>query len=122
MNNADLYATANGLQRRDAEDVIREFFHYVRWSPDGGDSILDVGCGDGDVMINVLQKHLPRNFGKLVGSDLSTKMIEYANTMYRSSKIEFRVMDIASEINLDDRGSYDHLFSFNCLHWVQNQR
>lgn len=47
MDNADLYAHANALQKRDAIIVLREFLPQLSWDNPDGETILDVGCGSG---------------------------------------------------------------------------
>lgn len=121
MFNATLYHTANSLQRRDATDVLNNYLHLVNWRKDGKDVVLDVGCGEGDVTINILQKRLPIGFYSLTGGDLSSEMVDYAKSLYASNKIDFVLMDVMAEPKSEHINKYDHLFSFNCLHWVQDQ-
>ncbi|XP_077286864.1 juvenile hormone acid O-methyltransferase-like [Arctopsyche grandis] len=121
MFNATLYHKANSLQRRDATDVLDKYLHLVQWRKDGKDVVLDVGCGEGDVTINILLKRLPIDFHSLTGGDLSVEMVDYAKNIYATDKINFALMNIVAEPKPEHINKYDHLFSFNCLHWVQDQ-
>ncbi|XP_077302243.1 juvenile hormone acid O-methyltransferase-like [Arctopsyche grandis] len=121
MFNATLYHKANSLQRRDATDVLDKYLHLVKWRKDGKDVVLDVGCGEGDVTINILLKRLPIDFHSLTGGDLSVEMVDYAKSFYATDKIDFILMDIVAEPKPEHINKYDHLFSFNCLNWVQDQ-
>ncbi|KAF2903031.1 hypothetical protein ILUMI_03149 [Ignelater luminosus] len=123
MNQAFLYSKYNGLQKNDATFVLKNYFRLVQWKKDGNDAILDIGCGAGDVTNDLLLPFLPKNFGKLVGVDLSEDMVEFARTRYKSSKISFEQMNIeAEDIPVDFEEAFDHVFSFYCLHWIQDQR
>jgi len=53
-----------------------------------------------------------------VGTDVSQKMIEYANTTYNDKKqIGFEVLDIETK-NLPEKyiSEFDHIFSFHVFH------
>lgn len=125
MHNAELYQDANKMQRRDAEQLIKEYANILKWRPDGSDSILDIGCGSGDVTIDFVLPILPKNFRRLTGFDLSDEMVEYARNKYANPRITFEQFDIGVHLEkqeLRDVEPFDHVVSFYCLHWVQNQR
>lgn len=124
MNRAALYQRSNGLQRRDAKLVIDNYAQCLQWRPDGNDSLLDIGCGSGDVLIDFILPTLPRDFSRLVGVDLSEQMIRHAREQYGHPKISFNRLDISGEIDkyLCNLELFDHITSFYCLHWVQNQK
>lgn len=86
---------------------------------------MDIGCGSGDVTIDFILPLLPLNFKRLVGSDLSDQMIRYAQESYKHPKIAFQKLDIGSgDLTgyLETVEPFDHITSFYCLHWVQNQK
>lgn len=122
MNKAALYQRSNGLQRRDAKQVLDEFGHVLQWR--GGDSLLDIGCGSGDVTIDFILPILPVDFERLIGVDLSEQMVGYAREQYPHSKIAFERFDVSIDVDkqlLRNVEPVDHITSFYCLHWVQNQ-
>lgn len=124
MHKAALYHQSNGLQRRDAEQIITEFASIMHWRSDGGDSVLDIGCGSGDVTIDYLLPVLPKKFQRLVGVDLSGEMVEYARKQYGTSRISFEQFDLGIDLEkqlLRQIEQFDHVVSFYCLHWVQQQ-
>lgn len=103
---------------------MNEFKGKFQWQLDGTDSLLDVGCGSGDVTVDFILPAMPANFHRLVGIDLSNDMIEYANTNFKRENVKFDVFDL--EIDLKNQsfykaGQFDHIISFNCIHWVNNQ-
>lgn len=61
MENAALYSSANGMQKKDAMEILTEFQNKIKWQ--SGMKILDVGCGSGEVTIEIILPHLPK--GKL---------------------------------------------------------
>lgn len=122
---AALYHRSNDVQRRDAKQVLDEFAHLIQWRNDGKDSLLDIGCGTGDVTIDYILPLMPRNFSRLVGVDLSEQMIGHARKIYETEKISFEKLDISISIDeILENGTkpFDHITSFYCLHWVQNQK
>lgn len=93
----------------------------VRWKT--GDSVIDVGCGDGDITVNILLKRFSSDCGRVLGVDISPEMVKHARANYENDTVSFQQMDIESAIDASDkRGVFDHVFSFDCLHWVQDQK
>lgn len=125
MNQACLYHRANQVQRHDAEQIIKEYAQKFYWRFDGTDTLLDVGSGSGDVLMDFILPVMPCKFKRIVGLDLSPKMVNYAHNYYsKQENCDFRVLDIGTKENLpnDLYEQFDHVTSFYCLHWVQNQR
>lgn len=124
MNKPALYKLANDMQRRDVRHTIDEYSHVLRWREEGGDSILDIGSGSGDNLIDFLLPILPPNFQRLVGADVSHEMVEFARQHYTQPKVTFEVFDVGIPIeqqSFDNTEPFDHITSFYCLHWVQDQ-
>ncbi|XP_065356806.1 juvenile hormone acid O-methyltransferase [Calliphora vicina] len=125
MNQACLYHRANQVQRHDAEQIIKEYSNILQWRSDGSDALLDVGSGSGDVLMDFIYTIMPPKFKRIVGSDISPKMINYAKNVYNlKERCDFRVLDIGTERDIpnDMKQQFDHVTSFYCLHWIQNQR
>lgn len=122
MKDAALYAKSNTLQRVTSKKVFREYEPLLQWKKDGSDSILDIGCGTGDVTVDFILPSLPTNFRHLIGCDISDKMIDYAQKHYAGQpKVIFDKLDIGgSSVDefLTEFGSFNLIVSFYCLHWV----
>lgn len=72
-----------------------------------GDRVLDVACGTGVL----IPDYLERNVKKIVGIDISPKMIEIAKEKYRNyNKIEFLIGDM-EEVNLQEQ--FDVIIIYN---------
>lgn len=125
MKRAASYLRVNQMQRRDAKQLINEFAPLLRWRPDGRDSLLDVGCGVGDVTIDYVLPLLPENYSRLVGVDVSDPMLHLARERYGHMKVSFDKVDIGDDLRkyfTDGWKPVDHITSFYCLHWVRNQK
>ncbi|XP_063822676.1 juvenile hormone acid O-methyltransferase [Ostrinia nubilalis] len=120
MNNAELYQGNNTLQKRDAIDCLEEFANKIRWKR-SGERIIDIGCGDGSVTVKLLREYVPDNFEKLLGCDISEKMVAFANLHHKDERTDFTVLDIERKLPKDLRNAFDHVFSFYTLHWIKDQ-
>ncbi|KAF3057305.1 putative methyltransferase C70.08c [Daldinia childiae] len=95
----------------------------LQWlDPQKDDVILDIGCGDGVVNIQ-LQEILAQGSGSIHGTDSSPAMIEAATQAAGkagASKCTFEVVDaleLAQAQHLQ-RGHFTKIFSNAALHWV----
>lgn len=125
MNDAALYQRSNPMQRKDAKQMMDTFSHQFKWRPDGRDSLLDIGCGSGDVTIDFILPVMPSKFTRLVGADISDGMLSYARKSYQNSKIIFEKLDVGLPLESSSMWTsvpFDHVTSFYCLHWVENQQ
>uniref|UniRef100_A0A1B6H741 phosphoethanolamine N-methyltransferase n=1 Tax=Homalodisca liturata TaxID=320908 RepID=A0A1B6H741_9HEMI len=121
MDNAELYSVNNEVQKRDANMILSEFVPQFTWSQD--EIVLDIGCGPGDVSTEVLLQYMQKDIS-LVGVDLSSNMIEYANEKFANDKIRFKTLDIATkDIKKHFPEKYfSKIFSCHCLHWIQDNK
>jgi len=123
MNKPKLFASCNDLSIRDSGKAISEYINSMSWKP--GDLVLDMGCGPGNVTTEVLLPRLPADFGLLVGADMSADMIQYATETYTHSKLRFTMFDLVKDIGETAQlqpSVYDKIFSFFCLHFIQDHR
>lgn len=124
MFNGELYRRINTVQRRLAKQVIQEFSPRLKFRPDGRDSLLDIGCGTGDVTADYILPVLPQQFARLVGADISESMLSVARQTLNNPKVEFERLDIGSPIVDPSVWStlFDHVTSFFCLHYVNDRQ
>lgn len=123
MIDADLYAKTNKMQREETEKLLKEYKNLFSWKNDGSEIFVDIGCGTGDVTMDLLRPVLPENIGQLIGTDIASKSIEFCKRKYGSSeKLDFMIADITSVDDCKKIPKADFVTSFYCLHWVKNQR
>lgn len=125
LNQAELYHRGNNIQRHDAKIILEEYANLFQRKFDGGDRIMDVGCGSGNVTVDFLEPLLPQNYEKLVCSDSSLKMVNFAAKTYSKNypKLEFKQLDIEDDY-MPNRylEHFSHITSFYCLQLIQDQR
>jgi ubiquinone/menaquinone biosynthesis C-methylase UbiE len=108
--NPESYSKNNNLQYNFAMQVLEK----SKICPE--DRVLDLGCGDGRIT-----SHIARitHEGCVIGTDISEKMTEHANTTYRSqTNLRFLPMDTSKNVF---KNQFDVITSFNSLHWVKDQ-
>lgn len=111
--NASDYARSSSAQQVWARELV------AKLQLQGGERLLDVGCGDGKVTAEIAAA-LP--FGSVLGTDYSPEMIALAQSLYPESthaNLRFQQVD-ATALNFDNE--FDVVFSNAALHWVLNHR
>lgn len=82
----------------------------------GDEHVLDVGCGDGRISLQ-LSQWVPN--GRVLGVDSSASMIRFAQTKHGSqSNLSFVLKDARE---LDFRSEFDVAVSTFCLQWVSDK-
>jgi trans-aconitate methyltransferase len=109
---AEDYHRESGLQQAMAQEQLG------RLTLDGGERILDVGCGDGTVTAEIAAR-VPR--GSVLGVDPSRDMIAFASTRFGPPAHPNLLFDVADACRLTYRDGFDLVVSFNALHWVLDQ-
>lgn len=106
------YVESNQLQHSWANS-----FFFNRYDFKGNELVLDIGCGDGALTHKVAQK----TSGDVVGIDISSSMVDFANSVYGNNRVKFE------RFSAEDRsfyskhsGCFDLVVSFHCLHWVDD--
>lgn len=107
------YAASSSSQALWGEELIAR----IAWR--GDEHVLDVGCGDGRLSVD-LARQVPNGF--VLGIDSSPEMIAHARAAYPETthpNLRFRQMDAAS-IALP--AEFDIVFSNAALHWVSDHQ
>lgn len=123
MYQPDIYERLNRAVIVETTRVYKEYGHLIKWREDSLDSIMDIGCGPGNVLINVILPNFKGKYAMVYGSDISEKMIEFCNQKYKSEMLNFLTMDIMEDTEkfVEKYGQLDHVVSSYALHWLSNQ-
>ncbi len=111
--NAKDYEKNSAAQQKWAKELISQL-HLS-----GTETILDLGCGDGKVSVEIASLV---SEGFVIGVDNSTTMIELAQEKYPPNlypNLSFQVMD-ASDLQFEKQ--FDLVFSNAVLHWLKNHQ
>lgn len=108
------YVHHSDLQRRWAMSFLAPHLKGLN----GGEKILDIGCGDGKITADI-SKFVPA--GSILGIDLSTSMIGWAQKQYHHQEYPNLTFHEGSflEPNL---GSFDLIISFCALQHCSDQK
>lgn len=111
------------LSREGTVISLDKFGHLIQWHDDQSDTILDFGCGPGNVLMDVILPKFQGNFSQVYATDISQPMIEYAAKKYaHAQNVAFQTMDILDvETFLGQNSPVDHVVSTFALHWVPDQ-
>lgn len=118
MNRPALYFQSFKPFQHVYSEILNEFGHTLKWK--GTDSLLDIGCGPGNVTRDVLVPIMPKNFSRVIGADYSEEMLQYARKNFQHPRVAYKFLDIDKDVSKTNIGKFDHITSFNCLHWVNN--
>ncbi|MGA7436201.1 MAG: methyltransferase domain-containing protein [Solirubrobacterales bacterium] len=105
---ATKYARVATPQREWSDAVLS------RLNLEGTETVMDAGCGSGEVTAHLLER-LP--LGKVVAVDGSPSMLEKARKHLSSDRVEFVCQDLDSLI-VEKR--VDHVFSNATFHWISD--
>jgi trans-aconitate 2-methyltransferase len=106
-----LYRQNSSMQKRWAIAALRN----INLKP--ADTILDIGSGDGSITSHIA-KHHPQ--AKVMGLDLSPKMVSFAKDTYLSqSNLSFTLGD-AQKLTFENE--FDAVTSFSTLHRLQEPK
>ena len=103
----------NGSEYRENTAHHRAFDPPALWDLrlEPGDSLLDVGCGAGDLTA-ALADHYPR--AEVIGIDASPSQVEQARR-HRHPRVHFEVRRVQE---LDWQARFAAVCSIACLHWI----
>jgi trans-aconitate methyltransferase len=105
----------------DEVDALQKWIadkHLARLELEGGERVLDVGCGEGKISAEIAQRLAS---GSVLGVDRSTRMISFARSHFPKSAYPNLGFETADATALPYRAAFDLVVSFNALHWVRDQ-
>lgn len=129
-----MYSRANFLQLEGAKTLLAHYIPQMDWGADEDDDkdevpkakILDIGCRNGDILVDVLLTKIPpKKVGSVLAVDNSKEMVQEARRRHGSNlKVSFMHYDIGTGggKTLKQFGPYSHVTSCFWLDWIQDQR
>ncbi len=113
--------------RWDAADYARSSAAQQSWalelidklSLQGAETVLDIGCGDGKVTVEIARR-VPR--GRVTGVDSSADMVGAARRSWETQDHPNLAFEIADARSLPFENRFDVAFSNATLHWVIDHR
>lgn len=100
-------------------EILEKYKNRINWR--GKDTLIDIGCAGGGVTVKCILPILPSDFERLIGVDISDKMISYAREKYSQPKIEFKRFDTVAD-EVEKLPQVDHVMSSFCFHWIHDQK
>ncbi|KAF5297623.1 hypothetical protein FQR65_LT09950 [Abscondita terminalis] len=112
----------NGLKNV-TQRILDKHHKRIQWKEGKLATVVDIGSASGETTKNILYPYIKENLKMLVGVEISHDMVKFANDHYSSSKLQFHQGDVQSEEFVNSyRNAFDHVFSFWCLHWVNDKK
>ena len=117
------YLNASDMQHENLRNLLQlaavplKKLNYEK--PDLDISVLDIGCGAASV-VGELSALDWLNPIKYLGIDISPKMIDAANSLYKGENIQFKVAN-ANDIPVQDNFA-DFVISNSAIHWANQEK
>uniref|UniRef100_A0A023F6L1 Putative farnesoic acid o-methyltransferase n=1 Tax=Triatoma infestans TaxID=30076 RepID=A0A023F6L1_TRIIF len=99
-------------------ETLIDVIDKLTWNEN--ENILDIGCGSGNVTVNVLSEYVPED-STIIGADISDEMIKFARQLYTHPRITFKKMDILDD-NLWPSWNKEHFSKIFSSHLMQRIR
>ncbi|XP_039307259.1 juvenile hormone acid O-methyltransferase isoform X3 [Solenopsis invicta] len=115
MSSPEVYSANDNRMKNNIAYILEEFAENLI---NIRGKCMDVGCGPGNATRDLLLPALGSD-ARIIGTDISEKMIKYANvTSSDEKRVQFEVLDIETK-NLPKKyiTEFEHVFSFHALHW-----
>ncbi|XP_019628710.1 PREDICTED: juvenile hormone acid O-methyltransferase-like [Branchiostoma belcheri] len=111
----EFYSQNSSLQHDLGVELLQQ---YMRWEE--GDTVLDAGCGTGEICKYISQQP---GVASVWGLDVSPDFVRYASQHNSSPNVLYDVSDIsdASTIKPELQGTFSKVVSLQVLHWVQDK-
>lgn len=114
MNKTEFWLMNNPIRRASMFFEARKLKKLS--SKDGFDSVLELGCGEGQGTKNILRLFKPSSIHAI---DLDPKMIARAKRRVGDQRVKFAVGD-AADLSFAKDESFDAVFDFGIIHHIPN--
>lgn len=121
MHEPEIFVDRNKPSTEGSAFALKKHGHLINWSEDNKDTLLDIGCGPGNVLVDVFLPSFQGKFSIIYGTDVSENMIDYARKKYsKMENLQFMTLDIMAEVSdfVDEYGQVDHVLSTYVIQWL----
>ncbi|XP_040065941.1 juvenile hormone acid O-methyltransferase-like [Ixodes scapularis] len=119
--NAGLYTDSHLFTQTMNRKILDLFQMSFGRRPTASQQFIDLGCGPGD---STREDLLPRcqPCRRIVATDISRQMIEYAEKHFAHPQIAYEVHDVESDISglVQKYGKFERVYSFMALNWARD--
>lgn len=120
---AKKYHESNNLQKSGTTALFNSVKNHVKSKLTNEGKLIDIGTGDGRVLVETFMKLSGLSFTSVLGTDRRKDVIDFAQKTYGSETLNFQVLDIehAKEEDFEKilkNGKFDLGTSFWCLHFA----
>ncbi|XP_014254666.1 juvenile hormone acid O-methyltransferase-like isoform X2 [Cimex lectularius] len=116
LENPILYSRESEDHQNEAKWCLERYGNRLKWTKD--ESVLDFGCGTGDVSVKILFPYIKDKISSMLCVDMDPKMITFAKKQFKEPKVKFEVFDVGQAENISKISPVDKIFSFFALQWV----
>ncbi|CAG9829235.1 unnamed protein product [Diabrotica balteata] len=117
----ELWLVGNIVTVRLTKIHLDKYKHLLQWKP--SESILEFGCGDGQVSEQLLLPVLPKDYKEYVAMDNSKEMLDHFKQHVNIPRLQAVHRDISTKpLETCWRNRFDHVFGLFVMHMVQNPR
>lgn len=126
MFDPESFATTSQCCGLATASALQNYGHLIRWRTASQDTAMDVGCGPGNLTVDVMYPVLGDKCSTIYAVDISEDMVDYCKEKYSSmEKFTFLKMDVESPADIqsfiDTRAPVDHVMASFFLHWLVDQ-
>lgn len=95
MYNPEQFEQMSQSSAKSTAAAFEKIRHLIKFKSGNLDTILDLGCGPGNVLVEVILPPFKGMFGCCYGTDLSEKMVEFSKQKYADRRdLKFLQMDL----------------------------
>ncbi|KAF5305545.1 hypothetical protein FQA39_LY01636 [Lamprigera yunnana] len=121
MNKSSLYFKVHPVTLDGSQTMLDKYFHLIPQDINEKKKLLDIGSGPGNITCSLLPL-FKGSIEKAIGIDISTEMVNFANSSFGNSVLSFEVLDVQYNAPIKYLNYFDYVFSFWTLHWIKDQR
>ncbi|KAF5290681.1 hypothetical protein FQR65_LT01971 [Abscondita terminalis] len=122
MNNPELFLKYKQFGINGSEKMLEKHINLLVQNHEHPVTLVDIGSGPGNISNDVLLPLFKIPVDKVIGFDVSEKMVNFANATYGNEILSFKHVDVGGKAPEEFNSYFDFVFSFWTLQWFRDQR